>query len=210
MTRWRERAEELLYNGESIEKTVETDGARVVVTSHRLLAFAPDTGGATFRQVDRPNVTGVDTGAQSETGLLEHTVTLGVTGVVLLVAGALLDFGAIVGDADLTGGQAAGQIGVGGVLEQLQTVLGILRNLDVYMQLLGALALLFAVLLSSICWYLRDSTLVIEVEADDDIHVSKPENAARAVARLERALFSSTPGETDSAPGETGTGPAES
>ncbi len=205
MTRWRERAEELLYDGESIEETVEMDRARVVVTSHRVLAFAPDLEGATFRQVDRPNVTGVDTDTQSAAGLLEHTIKFGVVGAVLIVAGSLLDFGAIVGDVDLTGGQAAGQVGVGGVLGPLQTVLGVLRNLDEYIQLVGALAVLLAVILSSVYWYLRDSTLVIEVDGDEDIHVPRPEDAAGAVERLERALVSSVPGETGPAsPGETG------
>ena len=59
MSQWRERAEEMLYAGESVEETFEVDDARILVTSHRVLAFTPGAEGATFQQADRPNVAGV-------------------------------------------------------------------------------------------------------------------------------------------------------
>jgi hypothetical protein len=189
MSQWADRAEELLYDGESIAETVEVGDARVVVTSHRVLAFTSGGDGPSFRQADRPNVAGVSTGARAEAGLLERALKFGVVGVLLLVAGVILDFGDIVGDVDLTGGQTAGQVGLGGILGTMATVLAVLGNLDAYMRLFGALALLLAVVLAGVYWVLREKTLVIEVEGDEDIHLPTPgAGADTAVARLEGAI----------------------
>jgi len=57
---WVERAEGLLYEGESVRETVPVGAGVVVVTTHRLLAFTPDREGPDFRQVDRPNVDGAE------------------------------------------------------------------------------------------------------------------------------------------------------
>lgn len=196
MSQWRGRVEELLYDGESVTETVDVGSARVVVTSHRVLAFASDTDGPNFRQVDRPNVVGVSTGAQTRGDLLERTVRVGVIGVVLVAAGWVLDFGAIVGDVDLTGGQATGQVGIGGILGPLQTMLAVLSTLDLYMQLVGALCLLLAVVLFGVYWMGRTPTLVIEVAGEDDIHVPRPDESGTVVERLERAVVPESPGET--------------
>jgi len=187
MSRWRDRIEGLLYEGEAVVETVELDGASVVVTSHRVLAFTPDLEGPNFRGVERPNVTGVSAGARAEAALLERTVKFGVVGAVLVVAGQVVDFGGIVGDVDLSGGQAAGQVGIGGILGPLQSMLDVLRNLDGYMQVAGALALLLAVVLGGVYWYLRESTLVVEVEGENDLHVPRPDDDGVA-QRLERAI----------------------
>lgn len=189
MSQWRERAEELLYAGESIEETVEVDTARVLVTSHRVLAFTPEADGATLQQADRPNVAGVATGARTRSLLLERGVRVGVIGGVLLVAGTVLDFGAILGDVDLASGEAAGRMGLGGVLGTLGTVLAVLGNLDRYMQLAGALLVLLGVVLVGVYWRLREPTLLIEVEGDEDIRVPTPAGGTDAVSqRLERAI----------------------
>jgi hypothetical protein len=188
MTGWRGRVEDLLYEGETVRETVEFEGTSVVVTSHRVLAFTPEMDGANFKQVDRPNVVGVDTDAKSEAALLERTVKVGLVGGVLLVGGYVLDFGAIVGDVDLTGGGTAGQVGIGNILGPLQSMLDLLRSLDLYMQLAGALALLLAVALFGVYWHLRDPTLVIEVAGDDDIHVPRPGGDTETAQRLERAV----------------------
>ncbi len=200
MSQWRERTEELLYAGESVEESVEIDDARVFVTSHRVLAFTPGADGATFRQADRPNVAGVSSGSRGESTLLEQGVKMGVVGGVLVVAGFVLDFGALVGDVDLAGGQAAGQVGLGGILGTLGTALVVLRDLDQYMQLAGALLVLLAVVLVGVYWHLRESTLRIEVEGDEDIQVPGPADGTEAVVdRLERAV---TPGTGDEQTGD--------
>jgi hypothetical protein len=188
MAQWRERVRDLLYEGESVREAVALDSARVVVTSHRVLAFTPDADGANFHQVDRPNVEGVEAGARAEAGLLERTVKVGVVGVVLLGAGVYLDFESLLGDVNLAGGDAAGRIGIGSVLGPLQGLLDLLRNLDQYLLLSGALALVLAAVLGGAYWYLRDRTLVVEVAGGEDIHVPRPDGDADAADRLERAI----------------------
>lgn len=200
MAQWRERIEDLLFDGETVRETVALDSARVVVTSHRVLAFTPGMEGANFHQVDRPNVEGVGTGARGTAGLLEPTAKVGVLGVVLVAAGAFLDFGAILGDVTLggAGGEAAGRIGIGNVLGPLRGLLDFLRNLDAYMQLFGGLALLLAVVLGGAYWYLRDPTLVVEVAGGEDVHLPRPDAESDVAGRLERTIAPGESAETGS------------
>lgn len=185
MSAWRDRVEELLYEGETIEDHVECEEASVVVTSHRVLAFTPGMDGPNFSQVDLPNVEGVTRGAQSEAGLLERGLRYGVIGAILVVAGWIIDFESIIGDVSL-GGSAAGQIGLGGIMEAMSRLLALMRQLDDLMQLFGALGLLLAVVLVGVYWYTREPTLSIQVAGGEDIHVPRPDEDA--TARLRKVL----------------------
>ena len=187
MGQWDGRIEELLYEGESIRETVALGDSSVVVTSHRVLALTPETDGANFRQVDRPNVDGVGTGTESDTSHLERAVKAGVVGVVLVGAGWVIDFGAMLGDATL-GGAGADRLGLGGVMQSLQQLLGVLRDLDHYMLLLGVLALLAGVAFLGVYLWGRERALVIRVAGDEDIHVPRPDGAADAARRVEAAM----------------------
>jgi hypothetical protein len=187
MTEWRGRVEELLYDGETVRETLSFDEASVVVTSHRVLAFTPEADGANFRQVERPNVAGVSTGAQSRSGLLERGLRYGVAGAVLVVAGQVVDFGSILGGVDL-GGQASREVGLGGILGPLQGMLNVLTQLDELMQMGGALALLLATALVGVYWFTREETLVVEVAGDEDVHVPRPADATAARDRLAAAV----------------------
>lgn len=188
MARWRDRVEELLYDGEAVRESIELGDAAVVVTSHRVLAFTPEMDGANFRAVDRPNVVGVDAGARADGDLLERGIRYGVIGAVLLIAGLVVDFGAIVGSVDLTGAGASGQLGLGGVLGAVQGLLDVLRDLDRLLRLFGGLAVLLAAVLLGVYWYQREPTLVVEVAGDEDIHVPRPADGKGASDRLERAI----------------------
>ncbi|MFB6297679.1 MAG: hypothetical protein ABEH56_04090 [Salinirussus sp.] len=174
---WRDRAEDLLYEGETVEDAVEWDGASVVVTSHRVLAFTPETEGANFSQVDRPNVDGIETGARSRSELLERGVRYGVIGAILVVAGITIDMDSILGDVDL-GAASTSQVGVGlgGIMGVMGRMLGLLRNLDSLMQTFGALGLVLAAVLLGVYWFTRTPTLTIEVAGGDDIHVPRPDD----------------------------------
>lgn len=200
----RDRVEDLLYDGETVRETVDLATGRVVVTSHRVLTFTPRTEGANFRQADLPNVEGVGFGAQTEADLLEHALRFSVIGVVLLGFGVVVDFGSIVGDVDLTGGEAAGQIGIGGMLGAIQTMLGFIRSLDQYMQLFGAVALVLGVVLFGVYWYLREPTVVIEVAGGDDIHVPRADRDTDVMRRLERATVSGPADDQPPGPGSAG------
>jgi hypothetical protein len=182
--RGHERVDELLYDGETVRESVELDGARVVVTSHRLLAFTPGMDGANFQQADLPNVEGVDTGARGPGTLLERGLRVGTVGAVLVGTGLVVDFDSLVGGVDL--GTGAGRTGIGGMLGPVRRLLGLVRDLDQYMQLLGALVLLLSVALLSAYWYLREPTLTVEVAGGEDLHV--PRGADGTAARLEGAL----------------------
>jgi hypothetical protein len=193
MSGWRNRVEDLLYSGESITETVDFDSARVVVTSHRVLTFDPDGDGPAFRQVDRPNVEGVSTGAESETDLLERGARTLVIGIVLIGAGFVVDFESIVGDVNL-GGQSSQQLGLGGVMGTLQSLLGLITQLDYLMRVFGALALFLSVVFFSVYWFTRDPTLVVEVAGDDDIQLPRPsERADEYAGRLEALISPATP-----------------
>jgi hypothetical protein len=200
--RWRQRVDDLLYDGETVRESVDLDGARVVVTSHRILAFTPDMDGANFQQADLPNVEGVGTGARTESRLLEPGLRIGVVGVVLVVTGLVVDFGGLVGGVDLGGG--AGSVGIGGMLGPVRSLLGLVRDLDQYLRLVGALALLLAVGLLSVYWYLREPTLTVAVAGGEDIHVPRVDDPG-AVSRIERALAPGGASGTD-VPGDGGPG----
>ena len=194
MAGWRERVGKLLYDGEDVQERVAFDDAAVVVTSHRLLVFTPDDDGANFQQVDRPNVEGVSTGAQSEANLLERGLRYGLIGAVLLVAGFFINLDGLLGGVSLTGGSSS-ELGLGGIMGTLQGMLNLLTRLDELLQLFGALALLLAVVLLGVYWYTREETLVIEVAGGDDIHLPRPPGADDHRSRLELAIAPETTGD---------------
>ncbi len=197
MSGWRDRVGDLLYSGESIVESVDFESTSVVVTSHRVLTFDAEGDGATFQQVDRPNVEGISTGSQSDRGLLERGVKTLVIGVVLVGAGLVVDFGSIVGDVDL-GGQSTQELGIGGIMGTLQRFLGLISQLDYLMRVFGALALFLGVVFFGVYWLTRDRTLVIEVAGSDDIHVPRPSgNAGDYANHLERLV---SPGNTGGKP----------
>jgi hypothetical protein len=199
MSGWRNRVEDLLYSGESVTETVDFDSASVVVTSHRVLAFSPEDDGAAFQQADRPNVEGVAAGADSETDLLGRGIRALVIGVVLVGAGLVVDFESIVGDVDL-GGQSTEELGIGGIMGTLQSLLGLISQLDYLMRVFGGLALFLAAVFFGVYWLTRESTLVIEVAGDDDIHVPRPsDDAGESADRLERLIAPNSP-ESEDAP----------
>lgn len=185
MTAWRDRVDELLYSGESIETSRDVGGDRVVVTSHRVLVLSPDGSGARFRQVDRPNVDGIRTDATGNAWLLGRSVTAGVVGGVLLAVGVTFDFGSLVGGVELPGGSA---IGGGGVISTMESLLGLLAQLDDLLRIAGAAGLLLAVVLFGIYWIGREKMLVIGVAGDDDIELSRPVDADATIATLREAI----------------------
>lgn len=185
--------DELLYEGERVEGTVDLDDGRVVVTTHRVLAFTPEFEGANFMDVDRPNVVGVAAGADAEPDHLLRGVKYGIIGLGLIGAGLLIDFDAIVGDVQL-GGAGSERVGIGGVLGLVRSLLGMIRELDELMQVFGALALVVSVVFFGVYLLTRDPTIAIEVAGDDDVHVPRPDerDVESIVSRLEDELDPAT------------------
>jgi hypothetical protein len=205
MAQWQRRVDELLYDGESVLETVDIGTARVVVTSHRVLAFTPEMDVKDFQQAERPNVVGVDTNALAESTLLERGLRYLVVGGVLIAAGTIFDFGGMLGDTEFDSSEAS-QIGLGGIMEITRTLMNLMRNLDQLLQIFGALALLLAVVLLGVYWFLRDPTLVIELAGDEEnIHLPRPDNVDEIGARLEQVILPDPDVDAATAAGSTPT-----
>ncbi|WP_123536139.1 hypothetical protein [Halosimplex salinum] len=189
---WAGSAEDLLFDGESVEQRVDLeDGNRVVVTSHRLLAFTPESGGENYRDVDLPNVADVRAGHEGERNLLWQGGRTFLYGAILLAVGVFLDFESFVPTDVFSSSEATGRLGIGGVLGLLQRFLGLVARLDEFARLIGALLVLFAVFVFGVYLLTRDSVLVVDVAGDDEA-IRVPASDATldgAVADLQAALF---------------------
>lgn len=179
--------EELLYDGESVRESIDLDPARVVVTSHRVLAFTPDRDGPNFRQVDRPNVEGVSPGADGDRTHLVRGIRWMAIGAILLVTGAAVDLDALIGRVDMGDAGGAQRIGAGGVLGLVRTTLDLLGRLDEGLMLAGAVAALAGLAAVGLYLRTRDATLVVAVAGDDDLHLPRPADA-EVRDRLEAAV----------------------
>ncbi|MFB6140248.1 MAG: hypothetical protein ABEJ26_07415 [Halosimplex sp.] len=189
---WAGSAEDLLFEGESIRRRVAlADGNRVVVTSHRLLAFTPERDGENYREVDLPNVTDVYAGHEGERNLLWQGGRTALYGVLLLAVGVFVDFGAVVPTDAFRQTGATGRLGMGGLLAMLQRFLSLVARLDEFARTIGALLVLFAAFVFGVYLLTRDSVLVVGVAGDDEPVRVPAEDAALepAVADLEDALF---------------------
>lgn len=184
---WVARAESLLYDGEVIEADVRLDHGGVVVTSHRVLVFTPDREGSNYRQVDRPNVEGVDVTTSGDWSFLELGVKALVVGVVLVAAGMTVSLDSLVSNVSLDSGGAASAVGIGGMLGMLQTMLTLMAQLDDLMRLFGGLALAFAAVVLGVYLWSRDRLLVVRVAGDDDIELTAPDDES-VVERIEAAI----------------------
>ncbi|AJF25923.1 hypothetical protein ACNO8S_00805 [Haloarcula sp. KBTZ06] len=189
---WVARAESLLYDGEVIEADVWLDRGGVVVTSHRVLVFTPDREGSNYRQVDRPNVEGVDVTTSGDWSFLELGVKALVVGVVLVAAGMTVSLDSLVGNVSLDSGGAASAVGIGGMLGMLQTMLTLMAQLDDLMRLFGGLALAFAAVVLGVYLWSRDRLLVVRVAGDDDIELTAPDDES-VVDRIEAAIVPEAP-----------------
>jgi hypothetical protein len=184
---WVERADALLYDGETVEREVRVGEGGVVVTTHRVLAFTPDRDGANYRAVDRPNVEGVGVTTTGEGAFLEQGVKALVAGVVLVGAGQVISLDGIVAGISIGGGQAASAVGIGGLLGMVQTLLTLLAQLDDIMRLFGGLALALAAVVLGVYAWSRERVLVVDVAGDDDVVLSAPDDEA-VVEQLEAAV----------------------
>ena len=186
---WVERAEDLLYDGETVEEQVRVGEGGVVVTSHRVLAFTPDREGSNYRAVDRPNVDGTAVTTSGEFGFLQQAVKAIVVGVVLVGAGMTVSLDGLVSGISLESGGAAGAVGLGQMMGLLQTLLGLLGQLDDLMRIFGALALAFGAVVLGVYLWSREQLLVISVAGGDDVELAAPDDAKDVRDRLEAALL---------------------
>ena len=185
---WVERAEELLFDGESVQQEVTLDTGGVVVTSHRVLVFTPDREGPNYRQVDRPNVDGVALETRGEFQFLAQAVKAIVVGIALVVAGMTVSLDSLVSGVSLESGGAASTVGLGGMIGILQTMLSLLGQLDELMRTFGALALLFGAVVLGVYLWSRERLLVVSVAGADDIELTAPDDDS-TLERLRSAVL---------------------
>ena len=190
--RWAGSVEDLLYEGERVRGRVSVGDDRVVVTTHRLLAFTPTGEGENSRQVDLPNVDDVRAGYDGEDALLPQALRAAVYGLVLLAVGFLVDFDSFVPtDVFDSTSETAGRIGLGGLFATMGRLLDVVASLDDVARVAGALVLLFAVFVLAVYALTRDRAVVVSVAGDaPDVVVPVGEADVQvAVSQLEDVLF---------------------
>lgn len=175
MAGWQDRVDQLLYEGEAVEDSVDLDTATLVITSHRVMAFTPEADGANFRGVERPNVGGAAHGSRDRKTFLWYAGQAGLAGLALILVGLLIDFDAMVSGVDL-GIESTAGLGIGGILQMVQQLLALVAMLDEISQLLGALLLLVAAGLLGLYAWTREPTIVVEVAGEDDIHLPRTDD----------------------------------
>jgi hypothetical protein len=188
---WVSRAEEMLYDGESIRETIYVRSGAIIVTSHRVLTFTPDRDGPNYRHVDRPNVDGAEVSTKGNMGFLKHAVKALVVGGMLLAAGLTINFDGLASGVSLDSGTATGQVGVGGMMGPLQSTLSLLAQLDELLLTFGGLAVVLGIIVLGVYIWTRERLLVILIAGADDIELTAPDEES-SVQRLQDALRTPT------------------
>jgi len=189
MADWSDRLEQLLFEGEHVETTVEVGTGTVAVTGQRVLVFTPGGDGKQFRDIDRPNVLGVERRAISPFDLVPRAAKLGVAGVLLVLVGVVLDPAALFPRPDLSGAQAAG-----GLLGPVNTMLDLFYAVDTVAIALGALLAIVSAGLVGVQLATRRDNLAIEVAGEDDVLLSKGDDES-TITDLQSAIDVPTPEE---------------
>lgn len=192
--------QDLLAEGERVERELEVGRDRLVVTDRRVLSFTPDGEGPNYRAIARPNVDGVRIVGRSDTGHLISGVLYLLAGVATVAAGLWLETDGLLGTVP-TGPGAAG-LGVTEVIEEVGFWLGLLDD---------AVVVLGAALVLPAAYHLlryqrsRRRVLTVAVAGDDDVDlpIERVADPTNAVEQLRLAL--DRPRDGERAP-EWGTG----
>src|SRR6056297_2404534 len=86
-----DRLSEMLFQGEEVEDEFTVEGARVAVTTHRVLVFTPEGEGRRFDHADRPNVVDATVETTGRDSYVGWGVRAGIYGAVLFGGGLLLE-----------------------------------------------------------------------------------------------------------------------
>ncbi|NHN43525.1 hypothetical protein G9C85_18050 [Halorubellus sp. JP-L1] len=188
---WRERVDELLYEGESVERTVDVGANRVYVTSHRVLAFFDeDAAGPNFRQVDRPNVEGVGAGSDSDWLRLARAVVWGGLGLASVVGGVLVEFGSFVSVPENLQSGAVG--GTGGIVSLFADLVAALALVDEAIAVLGVLFLAVAAYHGYRYAESRERVVTVGVAGAEDVRLVVTGDPSAHASELRQALGESS------------------
>lgn len=194
--------DELLFEGEEVEKRTTVGAGEIAVTTHRVLVVTPEEGtGATerakgeesererrsFDHADRPNVVGAAVRSTGEETYLDWGVRSGVYGVALLSGGYLLKHSGVFGV--FSNVQADGSSEPTGVIRLATALSGASETLTGLLLLVGVLAVVAAGALLYRYSDSRSRELVIELAGREPIRIPVDEGEGeRAVAELRAAL----------------------
>jgi len=167
MADWSERVDQLLFDGEHVETTVDLTGGTVVVTGQRVLVFTPGGDGERFRAIDRPNVIGVERRGVSPFDLLPTAAKVGVAGALLVLVGVVVDPAALFPRPDLSSARAAG-----GMVGTVESMLDLFYALDSALIALGAVLSIVGAAMLGVQLATREDRLAIEVAGDEDVLLS--------------------------------------
>ncbi len=176
-----DRLSQMLFQGEEVKEEFTLEGARVAVTTHRVLVFTPDREGRRFDHADRPNVIDASvetTGADSYVG---WSVRAAIYGAVLFGGGVLLETSGIL---DGLGGTQPPQDAPGADIAQLVSLLP--KAFDALTAALlvgGGLLVVVALALAGLYFSSRERELVIERAGQDPMRVPVRDDDAKEVAR---------------------------
>jgi hypothetical protein len=181
---WRERAADLLFDGEEVVEAVPFGERRVVVTTHRVLAFTPQSE-PRYRYVDRPNVTGVEADTEASGRWLGLAVRGIAVGLPLAVVGRVVEFGDLFSLPDVSTG---GRFGAGGMLGVLESLMGALAMVDEALLVGGLLATVLGIGAFGRYVETREHVVRIAVAGEDDITVPVEDPGTAAVDQLREAI----------------------
>ena len=180
-----DRLAEMLFAGEDIEEEVALDGARIAVTSHRILAFMPEGGDRRFDHADRPNVLDASVQTAGRNSYLSWMLKSVLYGVITLGGGYVIHSSGILSQLD--GTKAPKNRAVSGVNAMVELMSNLFVFLADALVFVGAFLLLVGAALGWVYYTSRSEELVIERAGRDPIRVPVGGERAESVARTIRA-----------------------
>ncbi len=164
---WSDQLEQLLFAGESVVESARLHGSsngRLLVTTHRVILFAPTADGPPLQTVSRPNVLGIDRTTHGGEFARRLALRAGLFGALLLVVGVFFDPAAYFSLPTLSGGA-----GVGAVMSTIEGLLALLLLIDEAALSLGLGLLVGGVVAGGYSLVARKRQLVIAVAGDQDL-----------------------------------------
>jgi hypothetical protein len=178
-----DRLLDMLFAGEEIEEEIELEGARIAVTSHRLLAFMPEGGDRRFDHEDRPNVLDARVQAAGRPDYLSWSVKSFVYGLLLVGCGYLLNSSGLLTEFDST--RSADQQILLGIQQMVGTMVSAFSLFARVLLPVGGMLVLAAIVFALLYFMTRSEELIIERAGRDPIRVpvngSEAEDAARRI-----------------------------
>lgn len=190
--------QDLLEDGERVEREVSVGEDTLVVTDRRLLAFTPSGDGKNYRHVERPNVSHVRIARRSDRGHLTNGLLYLLIGVGTAVVGhQFLETDGLLGSVPT--GPGAASLGIGDLITKVSFWLGLV---DDGVVVLGAIIALPALYHAVQFLRSRQSVLSVGVAGDDDIDLptKRVDDPNNAVEQLRLALDLPTGEAGESAP----------